>query len=108
MFRRGTYNKLNMKKIGPCKILRKFVANAYEIELPKDVGISSIFNIVDLYPYMMDDIEGINDQKKIQWEKEMPTTENPQMEKIIDQRIGKNTKRKTYFEYLVKWKDHPA
>jgi hypothetical protein len=29
------------------------------------------------------------------------------MEKIIDQRIGKRTRRKTYFEYLVKWKGHP-
>jgi hypothetical protein len=29
------------------------------------------------------------------------------MEKIFDQRIGKKTKRKTYFEYLVKWKGHP-
>jgi hypothetical protein len=29
------------------------------------------------------------------------------MEKIIDQRIGKKTRRKTYLEYLVKWKGHP-
>jgi hypothetical protein len=39
------------KKIGPCKILRKFDANAYEIELPDGVGISPIFNVSDLYPY---------------------------------------------------------
>jgi hypothetical protein len=37
----------------------------------------------------------------------MPIAEKPQMEKIIDQRIGKKTSRKTYFEYLVKWKGHP-
>jgi hypothetical protein len=30
------------------------------------------------------------------------------MEKILDQRIGKNTRRKTYFEYLVKWKGFPT
>jgi hypothetical protein len=37
----------------------------------------------------------------------MPVAEKPQMEKIIDQRVSKKTQRKTYFEYLVKWKGHP-
>jgi hypothetical protein len=68
-FPRGTYNKLKLKKIGPCKILRKFDENAYEIELPEDVGLSPIFKISDLYLYREDDTRESEDQKKIQWEK---------------------------------------
>jgi hypothetical protein len=37
----------------------------------------------------------------------LPTTEKPHMERIIEERDGKKTKRKTYLKYLVKWKDHP-
>jgi hypothetical protein len=88
-------------------LLRKFDAKSYEIELPDDVGISPIFNVSDLYPYGKDDAEGSTEQEKIQWEKQMPIAEKPQMKKVVDQRIGKKTRRKTYFEYLVKWKGHP-
>jgi hypothetical protein len=56
-FPRGGNNKLKMK-IGPCKILRKFDANTYEIVLPDDVGIWPIFNVSDLYPYRKYDTEG--------------------------------------------------
>jgi hypothetical protein len=37
----------------------------------------------------------------------MPIAEKSQMEKIIDRRVGKKTRKKTYFEYLVKWKGQP-
>jgi hypothetical protein len=29
------------------------------------------------------------------------------MENIVDERISKKTRRKNYFEYLVKWKGQP-
>jgi hypothetical protein len=66
-FPKEKYNKMKMKKIGPCKILRKFATNAYEIEFPKDIGMSPIFNVLDLYCYRMNDTEGIDDQEEIQW-----------------------------------------
>ena len=28
------------------------------------------------------------------------------MECILDKRVGRKTRRKKYFEYLVKWKNH--
>jgi hypothetical protein len=59
----GTYNKHKMKKIGPCKIMRKFEANSYEIELPDGVAISPIFNIEDLYPYREDEVGSEGSQK---------------------------------------------
>jgi hypothetical protein len=83
-FPRGTCNKLNMKKIGPCKIIRKFEENAYEIEFPDGVGLSPIFNIVDLYPYRIDEARGEEDQKGVQWVKQLLVAGKPQMEKVID------------------------
>jgi len=53
---------MKMKNIGPCKILKKFATNDYEIELPENIGISPIFNVVDLYHYNMDETEGTYDQ----------------------------------------------
>jgi hypothetical protein len=85
-FPRGTYNKLKMNKIGLCKIIRKFEANTYEIELPDGVGISPIFNIAYMYPYR-DDETGtgrFEDQKEVQWVKQIHVAKKTQMEKIID------------------------
>ena len=45
-----TYSKVKMKNFGPCKIQRKFDSgNYFEVELPGDMDILPIFNIVDIF-----------------------------------------------------------
>ena len=64
----GTSSKLKMRNFGPCNILRKFDSgNAYKIELPDDMNISPIFNVVDLHEYYEskdDEVTVTNDYPK--------------------------------------------
>jgi hypothetical protein len=107
-FPRETYNKLKMKKIRPCRIWKKFGANSYEIELLDRIRISPIFNISYLYPYRAKEAGEDSEQIEVHWTKQMAVAKKPQMESILDKRISKRTRRKEYFEYLVKWKGHPV
>ena len=95
----GTYNKLKMKKFGPCKILRKHDSgNAYEVELPDGIHISPIFNIVDLTKYHDDGV----DEGLMLEPCPIPTSKKEEIEEILDSCVGRSTRNRQYEEYLVK------
>jgi hypothetical protein len=83
-FPRGTYNKMKMKKIGPCRVLKKFGGNAYEIELLDGIRISLIFNVSNLYPYKAEEAGKNDEQLEVQWKNKMPVAEKQQIESILD------------------------
>lgn len=80
--------------------------------MPTGIGVSPIFNVADLYPYLANDtsqsIEGKDPAEDLQWLKQMPVAKPLQAEAILDTRVAKSTRQKDYLEYLVKWKEHPV
>lgn len=85
----GTYNKLQMKKFGPYEIFIKFsFGNAYEVELPDNLSISPIFNILDLHEYHEPEF---SEHNVGDLEKELPQKELDQIEEILDSRIRHST-----------------
>ena len=111
-FPKGEYNKLKMKIIGPCKILRKFSKNAYELEMPIGIDISPIFNVANIYPFVANDTRQIiggkdPDDEDLQWLNQMPEAQPSEAEKVLDMKVVKSMRQKDYLEYLIKWKAHP-
>ena len=41
------------------------------------------------------------------WEEQVPKASKKEVEDILDQRISKKTRGRTYFQYLAKWKERP-
>ena len=44
----------------------------------------------------------------IQWSIPTATSDTKEIEEILDSRIGRSTRNRTYEEYLVKWKGRPV
>ena len=51
IFPKGVYNKLRLNNIGPCRILKKILDNAYVLEFPQGMGLSMTLNVFDLYKF---------------------------------------------------------
>lgn len=103
-----------MEENWPCRILQKFSANAYELQLPLGIGISPIFNVADMYPYIAESEEYSSERRtwdtqneNDSWIKQMPPTNPLEIEQILDTQVARRTRRKEYLRYLVKRKGHP-
>ena len=44
----------------------------------------------------------------IQWSIPVTTSDTQEIEEILDSRVGRSTRNRTYEEYLVKWKGRPV
>ena len=75
------------------------------------MSISPIFNVSDSYPYQADEFRHPMAQEEVDqevpWEAQLPKETPTILEIILDKRMRKNTRGKEYYEYLIKWKDHP-
>ena len=92
--------KLKLKKFGPCKRVKRHDSrNAYEVELPNELNISLVFNILDKIEFYEggDSDEVANIQCSIL----AATSDTKEIEEILDSYVGRSTRNKTYEEYLV-------
>lgn len=100
-FPKAKYNKLKWKKIEPCRILWNFSTNAYEMQLTPGIGISPIFNVAYLYPYIAANEEDSFKRKTLDtqnennsWIKQIPPTKSLEIEQILDTQVARQTRRK--------------
>ena len=113
-FPSGTIKKLHSRSIGPFKIIEKVGPNAYVLELPPDLGISSTFNISDLVEYREPAIipsEAFGPDPLIERELTQQCPLNwpecrEKIERILDDQAI-STRHKGYQRYLVRWQGRP-
>ena len=91
LFLVSTYNKLKMKKFGPCKIVKRHDSeNAYEVELFVELNISLVFNILDLTKfYEGGDGDEVVD---IKWSILVGTLHTKEISEISDSHIDRSTR----------------
>jgi hypothetical protein len=90
IFPRGTYSKLNYKKIWPCRILRKIYDNAYKLELPEYFDIYPILNVDDFYEFHEGD-ENYDEDTLVEWKKQLHVKPTKELEQVLAKRIHKKT-----------------
>ena len=111
----GTIRKLHARGAGPFKIVKRIGPNAYVLELPPDIGISSTFNVSDLVEYkepILIPSEAFGSEPTIESDpipECLPPTipeRREKIERILDDKTI-TTRNKDYQRYLVQWQGRP-
>ena len=114
-FLSGSLKKLHARGAGPFKVIKRVGSNAYVLELPPELGISSTFNISDLTEYRepaMIPSEPFEPATILESEPnpECPPTNWPErrerIERILDDQAI-STRNRNYQRYLVRWQGRP-
>ena len=96
--------RLHPRNAGPFKIVKKISSNAYVLELPVELGISSTFNVEDLTLYRGHHIdEGLEEHILSQPPNPPPAD---QIVDVLDDQLV-STRREGFQNFLVRWKDRP-
>ena len=77
------------------------------MELPHDIGLSNIFNVSDLYPYKGSVVCDACAIHEVEVPTGLPKKSPLELECLLDTKIIKETRRKTCYQYLIKWKHKP-
>ena len=87
----GTYNKLKMKKFGPCEILKKHDSgNAYEVEFLDGIHISTTLNVLEFIEYHAD---GVDEELMLE-PCLIPRSKKENIEEILNSRVGWSTRNR--------------
>ena len=107
----STMKKLHARSSGPYKVIRKIGSNAYVLEIPPELGISSTFNVSDLIEYREPTLipsEPFGPNPVLESEPTqvcppaIPPARRDKIERILDDKIIA-TWSKDYQRYLVRW-----
>ena len=92
---KGTPHKLQMRRLGPYKILQKYGNNAYKFELPEDIGLSPMFIGADLVAYkgpVQDANQNFQEVTQEVVDLNFSSTPPLIVDKVLDSRVNKKTR----------------
>ena len=110
----GTTKKLHARSAGPFRILRRCGPNAYEVELPPELGVNPTFNISDLVEFREPTLlpselfvpDPTFESEPIPNYPVAKANRRDRIERILDDKTTV-TRSKDYQRYLVRWQGRP-